>query len=99
MGLKHGEVNPLAVANLRQVDFCPAHFEPVMFDLVVDQKIITDWLYENTDGRFYIGQAVKQGEGDEKARLCFCVAFEVHSEASYFAMFLTTINSHESLYL
>lgn len=99
MALKHNEVNPLAVNNMRQVDFCPPHFEKVIFDLATDAKKITDWLYENTDGRFYIGSAVKMPTSDEeKAKLSHCVAFEVHSEASYFALMLNTINSYEIIY-
>jgi len=99
MGLKHNEANPLAVANMRQLDFCPAHFEKVMFDLIVDQRVITNWLYENTDGRFFIGQSVQLATNvSEKPKLCFCVGFEVHAEASYFALMLNTINVYtESL--
>ena len=95
MGLKHNEVNPLAVHGMRQVEFCPAHFERVVFDLMTDAKKITDWLYENTDGRFYIGSAIKHPTSDnEKAKLSHCVAFEIHSEASYFAIMLNTINTY-----
>ena len=99
MALKHNEVNPLAVNGMRQLEFCPAHFEKVVFDLVGDSKKITDWLYENTDGRFYIGTSVKLPTADgEKARLAYCVAFEVHAEASYFAIMLNTINTYQEIY-
>ena len=93
MALKHNYVNPLAVNNMRQLDFLPAHFERVTFDLLVDQKNISDWLYENTDGRFYIGQAVQHSDvAGEKPKSCFCVGFEVHAEASYFAIMLPSFN-------
>ena len=95
MGLKHNEVNPLEVNGMRQVEFCPSHFERVIFELMTDAKNITDWIYENTDGRFYIGSAVKPPSSDsEKAKFAYCVAFEVHAEASYFAIMLPSINTY-----
>ena len=94
MSLKHNEVNPLAVQGLRELNFCPKHFQKVTFDLATDAKNITDWLYENTDGRFYAGQVVISSYEDEsiKPKSCFCIGFEVHAEASYFALLLDTIN-------
>jgi hypothetical protein len=85
MGLKNKEANPLAVFNMRKMDFCPPHFESITFDLKSGERAITDWIYENTEGRFYFGQ--------DANRLSVRVGFEVHSEASYFAMFLPTINT------
>ena len=85
MGLKHKDAaNPLAVNNMRRMDFCPPHFETITFDLKANERTITDWIYENTEGRFYFGQ---------DTRLNIRVGFEVHPECSYFAMFLHTINT------
>jgi hypothetical protein len=84
MGLRNKEANALAVFNMRKMDFCPAHFETLTFDLKCNERVLTDWIYENTEGRFYFGQ---------DTRLNMRVGFEVHSEASYFAMFLPTINT------
>lgn len=84
MGLRNKEANPLAVFNMRKMDFCPPHFEPVSFELKSGGRAITDWIYENTEGRFYFGQ---------DSHLSMRVGFEVHSEASYFALMLTTFNS------
>jgi len=84
--LKYKEPNSLAVLNIRRLEFCPVHFQKMTFDLYVTNKDISDWLYENTDGRFYFGQIVNDKQ------LTYCVGFENHSEASYFALMLPQIN-------
>lgn len=89
--LKHNEPNPLNVHGLRQLSHCPPHFTPVMFDLAVTDKDLVDWLYENLEGRFYSGQIdVKQDSGVIARQ--HCIAFELASEASYFALFLPQLN-------
>jgi hypothetical protein len=90
MSLRHKEVNPLAVANMRRMDFLPPHFEPIYFDLVVGEKEISDWIHEHTQGRFFLGQWFNPK--GEKVVMCECAAFEIHSETSYFAMMLNQIN-------
>jgi hypothetical protein len=91
--LKHGEVNPLNVFGLRQLNHCPLHFEPVQFDLRVNEKDITDWIYENLQGRFYIGVVdIPQSRTGNVTMRQQIVAFEHASEATYFSMFLTQIN-------
>jgi alpha-ketoglutarate-dependent taurine dioxygenase len=93
--LKHGEVNPLNVFGLRQLTHCPPHFEQVQFDLSCGEKDITDWIYENLQGRFYIGQHAVVRPPNEANKPTFVktvVAFENVSEASYFSLFLPQIN-------
>lgn len=90
--IKHGEANPLNVHGLRQVDHCPPHFTPVMFDLYVNEKDIIDWLYENLSGRFYIGQT--DIEDNNTVVRKNKVAFEIPGEASYFSMMLPQINQN-----
>ena len=93
MSLKHGVVNPLAVANIRRVNFCPPHFAHIIFDNMTTEKIILDWIHENTVGRFYYGAAVAYtGKG---ARGAVKVGFEVHSECTYFSMLLNTFNVND----
>lgn len=89
--LKHGEVNPLNVFGLRQLTHCPPHFERVQFDLSCGEKDITDWIYENLEGRFYIGPIDVTIETRPTFRQTL-VAFEQASEASYFSLFLPQIN-------
>lgn len=93
--LKHGEVNPLDVFGLRQLDFCPPHFERITFDLATSIKTITDWIYENLDGRFYIGDYFSVDADvaeSNRVRMCKVVGFEIPEEASYFGLFLPNIN-------
>lgn len=91
--LKHGEINPLDVFGLRQLDHCPPHFEIVTFSLRTNVKNITDWIYENLSGRFYIGDYFAVIEGENKKEMLKVVGFELHEEASYFGLFLPNINN------
>ena len=90
--LKHGEANPLNVFGLRQMTHCPPHFTRVSFDLATSEKRITDWIYEHLDGRFYFGDHI-YSDSDSGTKMQKCVAFEVHSEASYFSLFLDKVNT------
>lgn len=83
MSLKNKEANPLAVFNMRRMDYCPPHFQKLIFALGTGEKDILDWIYENTEGRFYLATEINGNE---------CVAFEIHNEATYFALFLGQIN-------
>jgi hypothetical protein len=85
--------NPLNTLGLRQLDFCPPHFFPVAFDLKGGPKKISDWVWEHLSGRFFYGEIyVVNEENSYKPILQKVVAFEVHSEASYFALMLNDIN-------
>lgn len=88
--LKHSEVNPLNVHGLRQLKHCPPHFTEVVFDLNTNEKAISDWIFENLTGRFYVGYTDKIH--DEKYSRFYCAAFEEPGEASFFSMFLSQIN-------
>ena len=90
--LKYGEANPLNVFGLREVDHLPPHFEPVMFDLVTRAKSIVDWIYENLEGRFWFGTVYNA----ESRGGSHCVAFEIASEATMFALLLDQINKNTS---
>jgi len=89
--LKHNEANPLAVFGLRRVEHCPPHFTQVLFDTYVNEKTITDWIYEHLTGRFYYGDFYKESDLG-KTGVTRCVAFEEPGEASYFSLILDTIN-------
>jgi hypothetical protein len=101
--MKNFEPNPLAVFNLRRLDFCPPHFETLTFDLKSTEKVITDWIYEHTEGRFFLGDIVKTTpDEDGRARwsaqrsMSKCAGFENHSEASYFTLMLDQFNKNFS---
>lgn len=93
--IKHGEANPLNVFDLRQLSICPPHFEKIVFDLRTNVKDISDWIYENLSGRFYIGDTFIPNPDSPTSALMIqkLVAFERHEEASYFGLFLPTINT------
>lgn len=90
--LKDHSPNPLAVFGLRRVDHCPPHFSAVKFDLRVAEKNISDWIWENLEGRFYYGD---QYFFDEQGRIAFekVAAFELPAESSYFLLMLDTVNT------
>ena len=90
--LKHNEVNPLSVFGLRRVDHCPAHFTRFTFDMHSNEKIVTDWIYENLTGRFYLGDVYYTHDSNGKVGMHKCAAFEESGETSYFALQLDTIN-------
>ena len=85
-------LNPLSVFGLRRVDHCPTHFTRFTFDLTGHEKTITDWIYENLTGRFYLGDTYFLHESNGKVGMHKCAAFENPGEASYFALQLDTIN-------
>jgi hypothetical protein len=93
--IKFGDINPLNVFGLRQLDHCPPHFEQVKFELAVGEKRITDWIYENLSGRFWIGDSPYTN--GKNVAVQKCVAFEDGGEASYFALTLDQINKWDNL--
>lgn len=94
--LKHNEVNPLAVFGLRRMEHCPPHFSIVEFELRVSDKIITDWIWENLDGRFYLGDDYTENESGSIS-MRKIAAFEQGGEASYFSLVIDTINKHSDV--
>jgi hypothetical protein len=93
--LKHGEINPLNVFGLRQMAHCPPHFSRVDFDLAASDKKITDWVYENLEGRFWYGDSYRSTDTGSII-MQKCVAFERHAEVTYFSLFLDKFNCWES---
>lgn len=89
--LKHGEINPLNVFGLRRVSHCPPHFERVVFDIKTTEKKISDWVFENLAGRFWLGDVYDNTAGGSTIQQK-CVAFEEPSEASYFSLLLDSVN-------
>jgi hypothetical protein len=94
--LKYNQPNPLNVFGLRQLEHRPPHFTSISFDIRVGQKQITDWIYENLQGRFWIGETYYP---TENGNVSFqkSVAFEHAAEASYFSLLLDQIN-HPKIY-
>jgi hypothetical protein len=92
--LKHGEPNPLNVHQLRRVSHCPPHFEQVIFEPLITENQVTDWLYENLEGRFYVGSIdIARTPGGKPIDRNLLVAFELPAESSYFSLVLPSINT------
>ena len=85
------QLNPLNVNQLRVLDHCPPHFYVVDFDLACNPKKITDWIYKHLTGRYYFGEVIATGSISGYS-IQKRVAFEIHGEASYFALMLGDIN-------
>jgi hypothetical protein len=96
MSLHHKIVNPLNVHGLRRLEFCPPHFTTVVFDLRTQEKNVSDWIFENLEGRFYYGDWYHKNPTTNKNEMSKCVAFETAHEASYFTLQLQEINKSEA---
>ena len=92
--LQYREINPLNVHGLRRVDHCPPHFLQVCFDLKTQEQSISDWIFTQLSGRFYYGDKITLDDTGKRG-MCKVVAFERHSEATYFGLFLDQLNSNE----
>jgi hypothetical protein len=88
----HREVNPLNVFDLRRLDHCPPHFEKVIFNSHVPLSTIINWIYDNLEGRFYNGLYTSKSN-TASIEVQTIVAFEIPSEATYFALCLSGIQS------
>jgi hypothetical protein len=88
------DINPLSVHGMRRLDHCPPHFERIVFDLYTDEKNITDWVYVNCAGRFFFGDYYSI-DAQNRRQMCKLLAFENHSEASYFGLFADQLNRRE----
>lgn len=82
------------MSGLRQISYCPPHFYAVDFNLSAAEKRISDWIWENLNGRFFLGDTyiVSKDNKGKFSTLQKRAAFEIHSEASYFAMLLPDLN-------
>ncbi len=90
--LRDGIPNPLNVHGLREIEHCPPHFIHVDFDLVCPKKQISDWIWENLEGRFWLGDRFILVDNGNVGMIT-SAAFEIPGEASMFGLCLSTINT------
>jgi hypothetical protein len=88
--LRNGEANPLTVHGLRELDRCPPHFIQVQFEARCSRKQITDWIWENFEGRFWFDDLYFVTELNSIS-MTTCAAFEIPGEASMFSLCLDQI--------
>lgn len=94
--LKHGEINPLNVHGLRRLTWCPPHFTKVSFAPYISEKDISDWIYENLSERFYLAyEDVRYQDKIDRVMVC---GFESGAEASYFGLWLPSINVNYAMF-
>jgi hypothetical protein len=79
----------LELKRLRQLEFYSDHLTAVDVTLMRKyEKKIIDWLWANTQGRFWVGEIYKDKEWK------FLVCFEVPYEATFFNLkFLSAIST------
>jgi hypothetical protein len=86
MSLKAGKVNPLNVLGVRRTSFPAQHFHYISIPKYTPtlHRTISDWIYNNLNGRFYIGQAVDLV--DNTIVFVTKIGFEQEKEVSYFKL-------------
>lgn len=90
MSLKNGTINPLNVHNLRRLTFCPPHFTCLKTTAdYSNQKTIVDWIYENFEGRFFVGEENELNGKSMTAQMV--IGFELPTESTYFGLMLPSI--------
>ncbi len=94
--LRNGEANPLTVHGLREMGHCPPHFIQVKFDLRNSHKQISDWIWENFEGRFWLGDWFDVNTSGQ-CTMVTCAAFEIPGEASMFSLMLDQIQQIQYL--
>jgi hypothetical protein len=60
MAIRNGTPNPLNYFNLRRVEYSPPHFKYFTINKFNPSqiRIINDWIMENLNSRYYIGQGI-----------------------------------------
>jgi hypothetical protein len=89
--LRDGLPNPLTVHGIREAEYCSPHFTKVQFNLRTTNKQITDWIWENLEGRFWYGDWYFIADGGS-CSMNSCAAFESPGESSMFALCLDQFN-------
>ena len=82
-----GSINPLNAYQVRRVKQCPPHFTTIVFKCP-DQESVTEWVYENLQGRFYLGS-----DNESHASIIelltgeqYKIGFEIAQEATIFGL-------------
>lgn len=86
MALKNGKVNELNVLGLRKVNFPARHFHYTFLpkSLPIFQKSIDNWIYNNLNGRYYIGTSF--GLENNNFTYQTKIGFEQEKELSFFLL-------------
>ena len=87
MPIKNGKPNPLNYLDLRRVQFPARHFHYITLEKYSPSilKKADSWIYNNLNGRYYIGQAV---DLDNTNTITYVtkIGFEQEKELSFFLL-------------
>jgi hypothetical protein len=85
MAIKNGKPNPLNYFDLRRVDFPAFHFHFTHLSKNTPNYIkqIDQWIYQNLNSRYYVGQALELNQ-DNNIVYVTRVGFEAEKELSFF---------------
>ena len=87
MALKHGKPNPLNLLDLRRVRFPARHFHYTVLNKFNPNRSMSmdDWIYQNLNGRYYVGQTVILDDTNTIAYVTK-IGFEEEKELSFFLL-------------
>jgi hypothetical protein len=58
MSLSRGQVNPLGVLELRQLDFIPEHFTKLTIERNVRLELLNSWINYNLNSRYSVKESI-----------------------------------------
>lgn len=87
MALKHGKPNPLNLLDLRRVRFPARHFHYTTVTRFNPNRSmsIDDWIYQNLNGRYYVGQTIVL-DNTNTISYATKIGFEEEKELSFFLL-------------
>ena len=85
--IKHKDLNPLNLFDLRRFEVPPKHFEYIIIPLKYNlEDSLTKWIHDNLKGRYYVGKALNIDDADNQINISMKVGFEEAKEISYFTL-------------
>lgn len=93
MAIKNGKPNPLNYFEMRRVLFAPPHFTYITLPIYNPRKIkiINEWIIENLNSRYYIGQGIIL-DNDNTIVYNTRIGFESEKEITFLAIACPYIN-------
>ena len=87
MALKYGKPNPLNLLGIRRVHFPARHFHYTILTRFNPNRTmsIEDWILQNLNGRFYIGQTLSL-DSNKTYTYETKIGFEEEKELSFFLL-------------
>lgn len=92
MAIKNGTPNPLNILEIRKANFPARHFFYTKINRYNPSLLrsIDDWIYNNLNGRYYIGQGIDLS--DNTIVYITKIGFETEKELSFFRLACPFLN-------